>query len=231
LLARQVDGIIWAVPEVGENRNWLASQLPELIVPTIFLAMSPREDISIVYVDNYYGGRLAVEHLIEIGRKNIAHVSGPLSWFDARQRKQAWEDVLTESGFSIEDRFWYEGTWGPSSGERGILELLKKFPEMDAVFVGNDQMALSVMQVACREGIRIPEEIAVVGYDGIRETEFYWPPLTTVYQDLYKLGCLAVEELVQMVEKKQSNHEDVKTKPSHMKIIPELIIRESTVKS
>lgn len=228
LLARQVDGIIWAVPEVGENRKWLKKQLPELSVPTIFLTMAPREGISIVSIDNYYGAQLAVEHLLEIGRDKIAHVSGPLSWWEARQRKQGWEDTLIKAGLQVEDRFWYEGTWGPGSGERAIIKLLQDYSEMDAVFVGNDQMALGVMQLACREGIRIPEEIAVVGFDGIREAEYYWPPLTTVFQDQYKLGSLAVEKLVGLVEQHQSVGQISKTPPEQKLIYPELIVREST---
>ena len=231
LLARQVDGIIWAVPQVGDNRLWMDSQLPELSVPTIFLTMEPREDASIVSIDNYHGGQLAVEHLVKIGRKNIAHVSGPLNWWEARQRKLAWENVLKEKlDIRPEEKFWEEGTWGPGSGERAIRKLIKKFPEMDAIFVGNDQMALSVMQVASREGITIPDDLAVVGFDGIPDTKYYWPPLTTIYQDQYQLGCTAVRELVQLVERKRSAEEEIEYQPEQILIKPELVIRESTIK-
>jgi LacI family transcriptional regulator len=231
LYARQVDGIIWAVPEVGDNRAWLDTQLPDLSVPTIFLTMSPRIGIPIVSVDNYLGGCLAVDHLLEIGRKRIAHVSGPETWWEARQRKQAWEDTLLKANLPVDDRFCEEGNWGPASGEIAIGKLLKSYPEMDAVFVGNDQMALSVVQVACREGIRIPEDIAVVGFDGIRESAYYWPPLTTVYQDQYLLGSHAVENLVNLVEQNQTPEE--KQEPIHdqLTIKPELIVRESTVRN
>ncbi len=231
LLARQVDGIIWAVPQVGNNRSWMDSQLPELSVPTIFLTMEPRKDVPIVSVDNYLGGRLAVEHLVEIGRSKIAHVSGPLNWWEARERKRGWEDVLLERGINrkVEDRFWEEGTWGPGSGERAIRKLLDEYPEMDAVFVGNDQMALSVMQVASSLGIKIPYDLAVVGFDGIPDTAYYWPPLTTVYQDQYQLGCRAVSELVQLVEKRMGTEEELEVKPEQILIKPELIIRDSSL--
>jgi LacI family transcriptional regulator len=230
LLARQVDGIIWAVPQVGNNRHWLDSQLPELSMPTIFLTMEPRNDVPIVSIDNYLGGRLAVEHLVEIGRNHIAHVSGPLTWWEARERKRGWEDVLLEHKKiqKVEERYWEEGTWGSGSGERAIRKLLDEYPEMDGVFVGNDQMALSVMQVASRLGVKIPEDLAVVGFDGIPDTAYYWPPLTTVYQDQYQLGCLAVSELIQMIEQRRGSEEELVVKPKQILIKPELIIRESS---
>jgi LacI family transcriptional regulator len=192
--------------------------------------MEPRKDVPIVSIDNYLGGRLAVEHLVEIGRRKIAHVSGPLNWWEARERKRGWEDVLIESKMiqKVEDRFWVEGTWGSGSGERAIRKLLENYPEMDAVFVGNDQMALSVMQVASRLGMKIPEDLAVVGFDGIPDSAYYWPPLSTVYQDQYQLGCTAVRELVQLVEQQREAEEKFEDTPKQMLIKPELIIRESS---
>lgn len=228
LLARQVDGIIWAVPEVGGNRKWLDLQLPDLPVPTIFLTMGHRQGIPIVSVDNYLGGRMAVEHLRRIGRKHIAHISGPLTWWEARRRKQGWEDVLAEAGEQIHEKQWEEGTWGPGSGERAFRKLLAQYPEMDAVFVGNDQMALSVMLTATREGIKIPDELAVVGFDGIPDSAYYCPPLTTVYQDQNLLGCTAVQELARLVEQNQRAEEVNAFEPDQIWIEPELIVREST---
>jgi LacI family transcriptional regulator len=225
-LARQVDGILWAVPEVGDNRYWLEERLPDLPVPLIFLTMQAREGLPIVSVDNYAGGRMATEHLLEQGRKKIGHIAGPLDWWEARQRKQGWEDALSDAGFSIEEGYTAEGTWSPRSGERAFRRLLETYPEMDAIFVANDQMALSVMQVACRDGIKIPEELAVVGFDGIADCAYYWPPLTTVFQNQHELGCTAVQELVRLVE--GSRQVDVEIEPEQILILPELIIRESS---
>ncbi len=229
LNSRQVDGIIWAVPEIGNNRAWLDNQLPDLPVPTIFLTMSPKNGVPSVSVDNYLGGCLAVDHLLETGRRKIAHVSGPQNWWEARQRKQAWKDSLVKADLPVDERFCEEGNWGPASGEIAIRKLLKSYPEMDAVFVANDQMALSVMQVACREGIRIPEDIAVVGFDGIQESAYFWPPLTTVYQDQYLLGSLTVENLVNLVEQNQTEDLNQTANAEQLMIKPELIIRESTI--
>jgi len=226
LLARQIDGMIWAVAEVGDNRAWLQDQLGKLPVPIIFLAMEARPGVPIVAVDNYAGGCMATEHLLEQGYQNIGHISGPLDWWEARQRKAGWRDTLLAAGVLPADLRFEEGDWSSASGERAIGRLLARYPEMDGVFVGNDQMALSVLQVACRRGIRVPQDLAVVGFDGLPETTHYWPPLTTVYQDQRLLGRTAVEELVRTVESSGKSSDEAG--PKTILLQPELIVRASS---
>lgn len=223
--SHQVDGIIWAAPEIEENRHWLKDLLPGIDIPILFLTMEKQQDVSIVLTDNYYGSRLATEHLIHRGRVNIAHISGPLEWWEARQRKMGWEDALLESGYTLSDRMWTSGNWSSKSGKTAFTELMHQYPEMDGVIVGNDQMALSVLQSAIELGKKIPDDISVVGFDGIPESEFYCPPLTTVYQNQNLLGSIAVEELVMQVEKKMDGQ---LVEPIYIAIKPELIIRHSS---
>lgn len=229
LFARQVDGIIWAVPKVGNNRDWLEKQPSGLAVPTIFLTMQPREDLNVVSIDNYKGGRLATEHLINQGYRCIGHISGPLDWWEARQRKAGWQDALREANMDSAERLCVTGNWSSSSGEQAIHQLLQQNPDMDAVFVSNDQMALAVLQVACHNNLRVPEDLAVVGCDGMPEAAFYWPPLTTVQQDQQQLGCIAVRELVQIIEANQQGRDNAYLK--NISLDPELIIRASSVAS
>jgi LacI family transcriptional regulator len=226
LISRHVDGIIWAVAQVGNNRGWLQEQLDKLPVPVVFLTMQARPDVSIVAVDNYAGGRVATEHLLEQGYRNIGHISGPLSWWEARQRKAGWQDALQAAAVPEANLLSEEGDWSSASGEQAIVRLLASYPQMDAVFVGNDQMALSVLQMACRRGTRVPEELAVVGFDGLPEAAHYWPPLTTVYQDQQLLGRTAVKELVRMIEsdRKGTGATEQKT----ILLQPELIVRASS---
>jgi LacI family transcriptional regulator len=228
LLARQVDGIIWAVAEVGGNRDWLRDRLPGLPVPIIFLTMHYQADLSVVAVDNRKGGRLAAEHLLEQGYRHIGHVAGPLDWWEARQRKAGWGDTLADAGVSVSDHHWTEGNWSSKSGEKAVHQLLDQYPEMDAVFVANDQMALGVSHVACRRALKIPEDLAVVGFDGIPEAAYFWPPLTTVQQDQHQLGCLAVEHLVRLVE--ASHEPDSVYEPEAIWLEPRLIVRESSLR-
>jgi LacI family transcriptional regulator len=226
LLERRVDGILWAVPEVGDNRTWLEDRLDGLSVPIIFLTMHPRSGLPIVAVDNYAGGCMATEHLLEQGYRHIGHISGPLDWWEARQRKAGWRDTLLAAGVPESGLHAEEGTWSSASGERAISRLLADYPEMDAVFVGNDQMALSVLQTACRLDMDVPKDMAVVGFDGLSDAAHYWPPLTTVHQDLRNLGCTAVRELVRAIE--ASRQEQVVFQITPISLRPELIIRESS---
>jgi LacI family transcriptional regulator len=224
--SHHVDGILWAAPEIGDNRNWLEELPAEIDIPILFLTMENRADVSIVTIDNYFGGRLATQHLIGLGRKNIGHISGPLDWWEARQRKQAWEDTLAEADLQAGERMWVEGNWSSRSGKLAIGDLLDKFPEMDAIFVGNDQMALSVLQTAAERGMRVPDDLAVIGFDGIPEAEFYSPPLSTVSQNQGELGRTAVQELVRIVDEKLQDENGIQ--PSQISLKPELIVREST---
>jgi len=226
--SHQVEGIIWAAPEIGDNRNWLDKQLPGIDVPIIFLTMEKRENVSIVSVDNFQGAKVGTEHLINSGRKNIGHISGPLDWWEARQRKQGWISAMEEAGLDPTENMCAEGNWSSKSGKTAFIELLQKFPEMDAVFVGNDQMALSVLQTAFEMKKNIPDDLMVVGFDGIPESEFYCPSLTTVRQNQDELGSIAVEELVLIVEKKNAIEDG--NKPNYLTIKPELIIRQSSQK-
>jgi len=222
-LAHQVDGIIWAAPQIGSNRDYLKPILGNVHVPIIFLTTEKRSDLSIVTVDNYHGARIATEHLLKQGCQHIGHISGPLDWWEASERKRGWQEALLDAGIKTNPAMAAEGNWSSRSGRAAIEQLFKTYPQMDAVFVGNDQMALSAFQFACEKKMRIPQDLAVVGFDGLPESEFYAPALTTISQNLNHLGSIAVEELVKMVEGKNVDKE-----PIYLAIKPQLIIRESS---
>jgi LacI family transcriptional regulator len=226
LLARHVDGIVWAVPEVGDNRRWVDEILKDVRVPVVFLTMQPRPGITSVSVDNYAGGVLVTQHLLDLGRHRIGHISGPLDWWEARQRKLAWQDTLKAAGASVEDKHCTEGNWSSSSGEAAFFQLLESYPEMDAVFVGNDQMALTVLQIANRQGMRVPQDLAVAGFDNMVESAYFWPALTTINQNQHELGCRAVQETVKQIEAARNNEKLI---PQNIVLSLELVIRESTV--
>lgn len=228
LLSHQVDGIIWAVPEVGENRNWVNKLSLDIDTPIVYLAMKSQEKISVVSINNYLGGQMAVSHLLEQGYQRIAHISGPLDWWESRERMAAWSDVLIEADLEVKDDHWAEGNWSSASGAQAIEKLYEKYPEMDAIFVANDQMALSVMQFACQKGLRIPEDLGVVGFDDIPEAAFFWPPLTTIQQDQHNVGEVAVEEIIKIIESYRQELEPVR--PKSIMLTPNLIVRKSSLK-
>jgi DNA-binding LacI/PurR family transcriptional regulator len=228
LLSRHVDGIIWAVPEVGENHAWVSKQSLHLELPLVYITMEPRDNISVVSIDNYLGGRMAVSHLIEQGYKHIGHISGPLDWWEARQRKSAWNDALIEAGIVPCEEYWAEGNWSSASGAQAVEKLFDQYPDMDSIFVGNDQMALSVIQFVGQKGLRIPEDIGIVGFDNIAESAYFSPPLTTVQQDQYNIAELAVAEVIKIIE--AGWHESESVEPRTILLPPTLIVRQSSLR-
>ena len=226
LLARHVDGIVWAVPEVGDNRRWVGEILNDVPVPVVFLTMQPRPGVSTVAVDNYAGGVLATRHLLEQGYREIGHISGPLDWWEARQRKQAWRDTRQQAGLPAPENACTEGNWSSASAEAAFTQLLESYPGMDAVFAGNDQMALSVLQMAHRRGLCVPQDLAVIGFDNMAESAYFWPALSTINHSLYELGCRAVQETVEQIE---AVRRDERLEPQNILLSPDLIVRESSV--
>jgi len=226
LISHQVDGIIWAAPEIGESHAWLKDLLDSIPVPINFLAMKPREDAPpSISINNYEGAVLAVQHLLDNGRKKIAHISGPLNWWVAAERKLGWRDTLEKAGLSAPEHYCAEGNWSAESGKTAFLQLLETCPDMDAIFVANDQMALNVLREAGHLNIDIPEQLAIVGFDNIPDSEYFRPSLTTVSQDQHLIGEAAVDIIVEMIK---ANQEGLPWDTQSKIISPTLIIRESS---
>ena len=188
--------------------------------------MEPQKNIPVVSTDNYLGGQLAMSHLLEQGYRHIGHISGPLDWWEARQRMAAWKDTLKKSGHKALDTHWVEGNWSSASGASAIEKLLEQYPGMDSIFVANDQMALGVLQTAFQKKLRIPEDLGVVGFDNISESAYFCPPLTTIQIDQYNVGKVAVEEMVKIIESGWQEQEPVK--PKSILLTPTLVVRQSS---
>jgi LacI family transcriptional regulator len=226
LLSRYVDGIIWAVPDIGDNRAWVKRKSHRLSVPIVFLSMEPQPEQFIVAVDNYNGGLMATRHLITRGCQNIGLITGPLDWWEARQRKLGWRGALESVGLPRKDSFIAEGNWSATSGERGLNRLLTRHPEIDGVFACNDRMALGAFKAARQLGRRVPEDLAIVGFDDIPDAAYFYPPLSTVRQDMIELGRRAVRELGKVIE---ANLSGDPPPPETLLLQPELIVRESSI--
>ena len=226
LLAHHVDGIIWDVPENDENQNW-AREIENLSVPIVFMSMEPKPGFSVVSTDSYLGAQMATQHLIDQGCQHIGHISGGLIWWEARLRLQGWRDTLEKAGRQVTDLHWEEGNWSSSSGAAAIEKLLSQYPEMDGIFVANDQMALSVLSEASLREIKVPEQLVVVGFDGIPESAHFYPSLTTIFQDPQSLGGEAVKSLVEMIE---AQRDGATIEARSVLIPPSLVVRNSSRK-
>ncbi|MFN8594751.1 MAG: LacI family DNA-binding transcriptional regulator [Anaerolineae bacterium] len=226
LIDRRVDGVIWAVPEVGDNRAWIETDRLSQLPPIVFLSTLPRQGLASISIDNYRGALQATQHLIAQGRRRIAMIAGPTKWWEARERQAGWRAALTEAGLSTEASLVADGDWSAQSGAQAMKTLLAREPHIDAVFACSDQIALGALGALHQAGRRVPHDVAIVGFDNIPESAFFWPPLTTVYQQLTDVGCLAVEKLHQMIEWQRKAEPG--EPPEATILTPELIVRQSS---
>ena len=141
----------------------------------------------------------------------------------------AWQDSVSEVGIEPLDRYWAEGNWSSASAAQAVDKLFETYPEMDAIFVANDQMALSVLQHACQKGLRVPEDLGIVGFDNMVESAYFWPPLTTIQQDQNQVAKIAVEEVIKIIETGWKGEES--NEPESIMLAPTLVVRQSSLRS
>jgi LacI family transcriptional regulator len=229
LIGRQVDGIIWAIPEVRENRAWSHVRASDFPVPVLLVGgMTGQSPLPSIAIDNAAIGRLATRHLIDGGARRIGVITGPLHWWEARERLRGWRETLEAAGLPADERLIAVGDWSPNSGELGLDRLVAQAPDIDAVFACNDQMALGVLHAAQRRGWRVPDDLLVIGVDNIPEGSHFWPPLSTVHQPLRDAGAVAVRRVDEMIRAQQSRRGEVVPAEQIRLLEPELIVRQSS---
>ncbi|WP_206691057.1 LacI family DNA-binding transcriptional regulator [Quadrisphaera sp. INWT6] len=151
-----------------------------------------------VTVDEEHIGRLATEHLLALGHRSVAHLAGPLAWQPAELREQGWRAALAEGGGEAVGPV--RGDWSARSGYRAAQELLRRGEVFTALFAANDSMAVGAVRALVEAGVRVPQDVAVVGVDDLPESEFQVVPLTSVKQDFAALTHRSVEHLVGSLE-------------------------------
>jgi DNA-binding LacI/PurR family transcriptional regulator len=220
LVGHQVEGIICFTPQLQFDARVLAAGLPARCPPIVFVMAGDTSGYTKISVNNVSGARLATEHLVKLGRRRIAHLGGPAEWREGRDRRAGWLAGLGAAG--LEAGVSMAGDWSSVSGENAFARMLEIQPDMDAVFVGNDQMALGSLLVAHRNGIRVPDDLAVVGYDGVPESAQYVPPLTTIEQPLREQGRQSIHRLLGQIRRDPPGPDDLK-----VILEPRLVVRES----
>jgi DNA-binding LacI/PurR family transcriptional regulator len=214
LLSRRVEGIIWAVPADVNTFDWLMEKLSKIQTPIVYINKEQNGSDFISALDNRFGGRLATEHLVKQEYQRIGIITGPGSWWEAQERLLGWREVITEAEYSDIDSLIVEGDWNPPSGDVGLHTLLDRDPEIDAVFISNDQMAVGALQAARRLGLTIPEDLGIVGFDDIPEAAYFYPSLTTVQ----------ISALIQAQQAGEILEPDISW------LEPRLIVRKSSVR-
>jgi LacI family transcriptional regulator len=225
LLSNHVDGIVWCIPQIGDNIQQVVSQLEKVTVPLVFTDTASESHDLLTCSDNYRGGQLAAHHLADSGHQTIGLITGPRSYFSARERQRGWRDALRERGLRCDDSLVVEGNWGAQSGAEALQQLRKDNPDMSAVFASNDPMALGVLFMAEQMGLRVPHDLAVIGYDDIPEAAFFHPALSSVRQDIVGLGAAAVDQVIRAIDSMVIKGHYT---PASTMIQPELVIRASS---
>ena len=216
LEAQAVDGIIVIAPTQAAARS--LGVLPRS-VPVVALEAEFRPDQPVVSIDQLDGGRMATQHLLDLGHGTVHHVAGPRDWREAVLREDGWRSTLAEARVPAPPPL--QGDWTPRSGHAAGVRLAER-SDVTAVFAANDQMALGVIHALSERGRRVPEDVSVVGFDDIPEAEFLRPPLTTVRQDFDEVGRQGLRLLLANIFEPDRDHRERVTIP------PVLVVRAST---
>lgn len=214
LMSQGIDALCVIAPR-SSSLDQLREATPH--IPALLVTAVADDTFLTASVDQELGAVLAVRHLIELGHRTIAHVSGPLDWLDARGRHRAWQAELRAAGL-VEPEV-VVGDWTADFAYE-VARQPGRLPDCTAIFAANDQMALGLIHGLAERGISVPGDISIVGFDDLPEAKHFLPPLTTVRQDFRALGERSVEVLLAALEGRQLDRRSI--------IAPRLIIRGST---
>lgn len=212
LSAMNADGIILSTSSEGVDSDIENCTIPVVVTDQL---MEKKVADAYVHCDHYLGGRLAAEHLITSGCKNIVCFRGKQDISSARERYLGCRDICSEQDKTLHI---VECDYSFEAGIKATEEMLEKYPEVDGIVACNDMVAISAYKILHQRGIEVPHQIQIIGYDNIQLTRFMTPEITTIAQPIEELGVKAVELVLQ--------HN--KTNVKEYILQPKLIIRETT---
>lgn len=228
LAERRIDGLIVVSTGAGtgtDDSDSLAQQLHGLRVPTVLVDREIDDPAcDLVETAHMQGGLLAVRHLLSLGHKRIACIGGPAGVMPSEQRIEGWRMALAETGATPNaDALLWRGGFTSQGGYEAMHAILRTEQKPSAVFVCNDLMAIGALRAAHESGVRVPDELSIVGFDDIELSAYTSPPLTTVAQPKERIGALAVDMLLERVGGKRRDARKVVLQP-------ELLVRASTAR-
>lgn len=219
LLQKRVDGLLIMCTESHLPSADILNRYPS--IPTVMMDWAPFEERGDIIQDNaLLGGELATQHLIDSGYTRIACIAGPLDKTPARMRLEGYQNAMAKNGLPILPGYVVNGDFEFQGGYNAMIELLALDTPPQAVFTSNDAMAVGVYHALFQEGLTIPHDVAVMGYDDIELARYLSPPLTTVHQPKDELGELAIDTLIHRLS-------DPDASPQTLVLTPELVIRGS----
>jgi DNA-binding LacI/PurR family transcriptional regulator len=208
---------IEAVVVVASQRSIMrAIEATQLDLPLIAVEPTGVLGSSHVAIDQYAGARRATEYLISQGHRDIAHLTGSEDSIDAAERLRGWRDTLSDHGLEAPEP--EPGDWSPASGYACAVRLVAAAQRCTAVFSANDQMAIGLLHGFRDQGVTVPGDVSVVGFDDIPEAEHFEPPLTTMRQDFHQLGRDIMAAVLDQLD-------DLSTPRS--RLLPTIVVRQS----
>ncbi len=224
LRSKGVDGIVFSSAHM-EDPNIVAlaeEEFPITLVNRRTYHPIVKEKVDYVGVDNILGGFLAVEHLIRLGHKRIGVIGGSVESSVGLERLKGGKKALETYGLEQRGDFFLEGNFLKKSGYQKAKQFVKMAEMPTAIFATNDHMAMGVYQAILEEGLRIPEDVALIGFNDIEFSSMKGIELTTIGQKKFEMGAIAVEMLVGKIEKGDDRHS-----AKEIFLMPELIIRKT----
>jgi DNA-binding LacI/PurR family transcriptional regulator len=215
-----VDAMVLTAADIQEHE---VKQVIEQGVPVV-LVQQYHKSISSFGVDNYGGACTMARHLLGLGYRRIAYITGTDYTIDNAERLRGLRDCLAEHGLDLPDTHIASGDYRHGSGYDAMKSLLHLPQRPEAVFAANDQMALDAIRAAKDYGLHVPDDIAVVGYDDISLAHYVDPPLTTVAQPAYELGYQAASLALEIIDTRHNGREP---EPKHVNLPTKLVVRRS----
>lgn len=193
-----VDGVVLVAPRTHSVALQWAQQanIPAVVAGSTL----PDTPLPCVDVDDTAAIYQAVRWLIELGHQRIGHIAGPQTQWSAKRRLQAYHQAMRDAGIAVKPEWVVEGQYTPPSGKEAMEQLLNTAQELTAVVCGNDWMAMGAMEAVYQRGLRVPEDISLVGFDDIDSAQWVTPPLTTMRQPMRQIGAKAAEMLINQIE-------------------------------
>ncbi len=193
-----VDGILLSGPRQDDTA---LMKLHQQRVPILLMGQLPNTDIPFVDVDATAGAELAVKHLIGLGHQRVGMITNaPMDYTSAQQRRDGYTRALEQAKLAVNSSLIKEGNYTPASGFAAMKSLLEINPRITAVFVASDVVAMGALLAIKEAGLRIPQDISVVGFDDIPLAEYYDPPLSTIRLPAFGLGWAGGERLIRIIQ-------------------------------
>ena len=221
LTKKRVDGLLVMCSEYTQHSLDVLSGFSS--VPMVVMDWGPNADTDIIEDNSFNGGYIATKHLIDCGHKAIGLIAGELDKTTARTRYEGFVKAMNEANLPIHENWIMEGFFEPEDGYECMNRILVQDNLPTAVFCCNDVMALGAISAITEKGLRVPDDISIIGYDNIHSSRFYAPPLTTIHQSKSRLGAQAVNLLFERIANKDNDSHE----KHRIAIHPELVLRKS----